>query len=722
MSGEERDQAVSDVTPNDSQHPSDWAQLLAEFRAPADFWDRPSGDWGTSPTAGPAAHALGDDERRRDANSAYRLGTKALRREDLETARHWFEIASEQGHPGAAFRLTAVHLREHRQAGEKTSPLVINVMGGRKTAAIVAVEWLFRAVRWGHGDAAYLTSTADRLSRSGLSRVRAEDLFLAQTHLDDTGQQSATRANGPDPACDNAREDTEFFDEVREHIFWPLVAVQGRTDFAFSRLFALRRVAYAGTTSMSRPTFQEAMTATGTDAYAAIRRLVQHVSPRVDAREEDSDVYGVAFIGTPAAPTSDITAKTPAPDRLTGTARWHVVTHQSDWTVVGASTSVDGKRGDKDSESSARFTLQEDRVRELLMGEQLYGDRALAIRELYQNALDACRYRSARYEYLNRTSGFSYPWQGRIEFTQGVDEQRRPFLDCVDNGVGMSENELSTSFSRVGVRFPELPEFRQEEARWAACEPPVRMHANSRFGIGVLSYFMLADEIEVTTCRMSPQGAPGPVLKMTVGGPGELARTTQVRAQGRLPGTRVRLFLRDEAHALSCVDVLERFLGIAEYTTTARHGDRSASWQPHVLWPRKMAVRHDDAIDAHGWVAHTSGGRVVWCEGGGALLADGLLVQPSVRHGVFADSDSDSRNALHGAVVNLTGSPESLRLSVDRKRVLGDVSEEVGSLVSTAARELVTTQRHLVTDRWLESLYRYGPGLAEIVAQVALDR
>ncbi|MFF0591998.1 hypothetical protein [Streptomyces antibioticus] len=700
MSGEERDQAVSDVTPNDSQHPSDWAQLLAEFRAPADFWDRPSGDWGTSPTAGPAAHALGDDERRRDANSAYRLGTKALRREDLETARHWFEIASEQEHPGAAFRLTAVHLREHRKADEKTSPLVINFMGGGKAAAaVVAVEWLFRAARWGHGDAAYLTAAADRLRTAGLSRVRAEELFLAESHLDDAAQRSVTRANGTDPACDNAREDTEFFNEVREYIFRPLAAVRGRTDLAFSRLFVLpgdditafatrseetpetlRRVAYAGT-SRSRPTFQEAMAATGTDAYATIQQLVRQVSPRGDARSEDSDVYGVAFI-----------------------------------------TSADGKRDDKDSESSARFTLHEDRVPELLMGEQLYGDRALAIRELYQNALDACRYRSARYEYLNRTSGFNYPWQGKIEFTQGVDEQRRPFLDCVDNGVGMSENELSTSFSRVGVRFPELPEFRQEEARWAACEPPVRMHANSRFGIGVLSYFMLADGIEVTTCRMNPQGAPGPVLKMAVDGPGERARTTQVRAQGRLPGTRVRLFLREEVHALSCVDVLERLLGIAEYTTTARHGDRSASWQPHVLWPRKKAVRHDDAIDARGWVAHTLGGRVVWCEGGGALLADGLLVQPSVRRGVFADSDSDSRNALHGAVVNLTGSLESLRLSVDRKWVLGDVSEEVGSLVSTAARELVATQRHLVTDRWLESLYRYGPGLAEIVAQVALDR
>ncbi|MBB5956957.1 hypothetical protein FHS29_003550 [Saccharothrix tamanrassetensis] len=46
-----------------------------------------------------------------------------------------------------------------------------------------------------------------------------------------------------------------------------------------------------------------------------------------------------------------------------------------------------------------RFRIDETRVRELLMGEQLYSDRSLAIRELYQNALDACRYKQARHRY-----------------------------------------------------------------------------------------------------------------------------------------------------------------------------------------------------------------------------------------------------------------------------------------------------------------------------------
>ncbi len=47
-----------------------------------------------------------------------------------------------------------------------------------------------------------------------------------------------------------------------------------------------------------------------------------------------------------------------------------------------------------------RFTLDQARVMQLLMGEALYGDPKLALRELYQNALDACRYRRAREMWL----------------------------------------------------------------------------------------------------------------------------------------------------------------------------------------------------------------------------------------------------------------------------------------------------------------------------------
>src|SRR6185437_2176676 len=218
--------------------------------------------------------------------------------------------------------------------------------------------------------------------------------------------------------------------------------------------------------------------------------------------------------------------------------------------------------------AGVRFRLAEDRVQELLMGEQLYGDPGLAIRELYQNALDACRYREARTEYLRRAEDVPSDWQGRIEFTQGVDAAGRTYLDCTDNGIGMGVRELSEVFAQAGVRLADLPEFLEEQAEWARLDPPVQLFPNSRFGIGVLSYFMLADEITVETCRMRRDGRPGDRLRVSIAGPGSLFRIQTLATEAPDAGPTVRLHLRDGV-TVSAVDKLREVLWVAEFRTEA---------------------------------------------------------------------------------------------------------------------------------------------------------
>src|SRR5690606_13595771 len=180
-----------------------------------------------------------------------------------------------------------------------------------------------------------------------------------------------------------------------------------------------------------------------------------------------------------------------------------------------------------------------------------------------QNALDACGYRQARTEYLRRTQGFADGWTGRIRFEQGIDADGRPYLDCIDNGIGMGVRELSDVFAQAGVRLGDLPEFIEEQAEWARLDPPVQLHPNSRFGIGVLSYFMLADEVTGGTCRMERAGTPGPLLRVSIAGPGSLFRIRTL-GPGRECGTTVRLHLRS-ATAVSCVETLRNVLWVAEY-------------------------------------------------------------------------------------------------------------------------------------------------------------
>ncbi|MFC0545134.1 wHTH domain-containing protein [Kutzneria chonburiensis] len=339
----------------------------------------------------------------------------------------------------------------------------------------------------------------------------------------------------------------------------------------------------------------------------------------------------------------------------------------------------------------SRFRMDEQRVQELLMGEQLYRDRSLAIRELYQNALDACRYRRAREEYLRRTTDRSSPWSGRIAFTQGIDPSGRPYLDCTDNGVGMGLSELTGVFARAGARFADLAEFRDEQVDWSRLDPPIELHPNSRFGIGVLSYFMLADELTITTCRMSRYtGHPGPTYEVTITGPGHLFEIRELPVNGT-PGTTVRLHLRVGVKE-SCVETLIRLLAIAEFDTTARYFDTRCRWKAGVFTPR-------DGLQT--WVTDTTG-QVVWCESSGGLLVDGLHTE--VRN-----------DTVLGAFVNLTGH-SAPRLSVDRTTILGEVGPVVHEMQRAAIPDLIRAGT-LLTEEWLSGLGFDNPALADMIAE-----
>ncbi|MFI0406898.1 hypothetical protein [Actinomadura sp. 3N508] len=365
----------------------------------------------------------------------------------------------------------------------------------------------------------------------------------------------------------------------------------------------------------------------------------------------------------------------------------------------------------------SRFRLEERRVQDLLMGEQLYQDRGLAVRELYQNALDACRYRRARHAYRSQAD-WQDEWKGRIWFTQGVDENGRAYLECRDNGIGMTEAVLTDVFAQAGSRFTDTTEFLIESAEWKNADPPIPFHANSRFGIGVLGYFMIADEIEVVTRPLDRGHRPHPTLKVSIFGPGHLFRIEHLPAD-RSPGTSVKLYLRENEEAPSCVDELRRVLGIAEFRTVAEHDSQREIWRPGELQRRARPAWETDGLDAHGKLVAGKGdvaGQVVWCEKGGGLLVDGIHVQPAVHHGVFAGPGDGT---LRGVVVNLVGRYAPERLSVDRRRVLSDVSSEAEELLSSAVAELISAGSHLLDVHWLSDVTATNPRLGDLISEAA---
>ncbi|MEU5586868.1 wHTH domain-containing protein [Streptomyces chrestomyceticus] len=360
--------------------------------------------------------------------------------------------------------------------------------------------------------------------------------------------------------------------------------------------------------------------------------------------------------------------------------------------------------------SSARFRLDDRRVRGLLTGTQLYKDHGLAVRELYQNALDACRYRRARTQYLERSGRPFHPYEGRIDFRQGVDEDGRPYLECSDDGIGMGEAELRGVFSHAGARFAEQPDFLLEQAEWERVEPPVRLYPNSRFGIGVLSYFMLADEIRVTSCRMGLDGVGGPVVEAHILGPNHLFRIVEKAGQAdRKPGTRVRLYLRNEHRSWSGLHALGEVLHIAEFRTTVEHGTRRRVWDAGVFQPEYPRVYHQSVE----WQDSPPGTQVIWCKEGGMLLVDGLRIEPGRKVGVLSGP--------RGVVVNLSGEHAPRNLSTDRLTVLDDVSAQVEQLLTAAAPALVTDATGFLTLGWMHGVAQSSPRTADLVAAAAFD-
>ena len=134
-----------------------------------------------------------------------------------------------------------------------------------------------------------------------------------------------------------------------------------------------------------------------------------------------------------------------------------------------------------------QFTLQQNKIIQLLMGVGLYKDPYACLRELYQNAMDACKCMQHKEQSLGRN------YHGMIEFGLESDGSNA-FLYCSDNGVGMTEGIIENYLLKIGNSYYKSSDFYREQAIWSTDFVPT-----SQFGIGILSSFMIADRIEIIT-------------------------------------------------------------------------------------------------------------------------------------------------------------------------------------------------------------------------------
>lgn len=126
------------------------------------------------------------------------------------------------------------------------------------------------------------------------------------------------------------------------------------------------------------------------------------------------------------------------------------------------------------------FEIDQEKILDLLTGHTLYNDSSVVVRELTQNAVDA-----VRLKFFDGTDGAKR--QGKINVLWSSEANE---LTIIDNGTGMSQSTIENHLLKVGSSKYQDPKFKEQFPNFT----PI-----SRFGIGVLTAFMVADKVEITT-------------------------------------------------------------------------------------------------------------------------------------------------------------------------------------------------------------------------------
>jgi molecular chaperone HtpG len=213
------------------------------------------------------------------------------------------------------------------------------------------------------------------------------------------------------------------------------------------------------------------------------------------------------------------------------------------------------------------FSLNQNKIIELLMGVGLYKDKFACLRELYQNSLDACRCALSE----NKRTGIST--NGLIEFSL-IQEEDDVYLSCFDNGIGMSKDIIERYLLKIGNSYYKSPDFYKQQANWGGTFTPT-----SQFGIGILSCFMIGNKIEITSKMRDNE-----YVSCSINGPHEnfyYKTTTELEKEKVVfSGTWIKILLNDDIKSILINSEINK-LGLLLFSKPNRFGDNFEKYAPY---------------------------------------------------------------------------------------------------------------------------------------------
>jgi len=197
-----------------------------------------------------------------------------------------------------------------------------------------------------------------------------------------------------------------------------------------------------------------------------------------------------------------------------------------------------------------KFVLNQNKILEMLAGVQLYQDRLLCLRELYQNALDASKCMRAN----NMTEGIRQKLP--IVFGLGqelVEGREQKYIYCLDHGIGMDDYIIKNYLLKIGTSYYKSADFMKANANWN-----FEVNPTSQFGIGLLSGYMLADKIGITSVYYKSQRAISCIISNKEQSYYNNPRKGDIEKIGN-HGTLIKLYLKKEYEDVYNNQVIEKF-------------------------------------------------------------------------------------------------------------------------------------------------------------------
>lgn len=188
------------------------------------------------------------------------------------------------------------------------------------------------------------------------------------------------------------------------------------------------------------------------------------------------------------------------------------------------------------------FSAEVTKIVELLIGESLYSKKDVCVREIIQNAFDACVRRS-----IDEVIASRFNYEPKIVLNINTQQC---WFEVDDNGQGMNPELLGNTFAIIGKSIREEPGILQSYSE-------KRASLIAQFGVGFVSTFMISKEIVISTTFTGHKQINFSIKNLEDG-----FLYTDSSQCGRKPdkvGTTIRIYLRDEFKKLDIRSIAESY-------------------------------------------------------------------------------------------------------------------------------------------------------------------